>query len=113
MAFQWAKARSLCRLKPSAERLESGRKKRLRTGDQGPIAPISLVDAASLVTALPPTIQRIAGSRPRRSASLTSSYPARRPNTDCRNCAAPVETRIAEWLMCPVFLMIFSKASKS
>jgi len=29
--------------------------------------------------ALPPTIQRIAGSRPSRSASLTSSYPARRP----------------------------------
>ena len=34
---------------------------------------------------LPPTIQRIAGSWRRRSASFTSSYPARRPNTDCRN----------------------------
>ena len=35
--------------------------------------------------ALPPTIQRIAGSWRRRSASLTSSYPASRPNTDCRS----------------------------
>jgi hypothetical protein len=31
---------------------------------------------------LPPTIQRIAGSWRRRSASFTSSYPARRPNTE-------------------------------
>jgi hypothetical protein len=31
--------------------------------------------------ALPPTIQRIAGSRPGRSASSTSSYPASQPNT--------------------------------
>src|SRR5665811_958785 len=29
--------------------------------------------------------QRNAGSRPSRSASFTSSYPARRPNTDCRS----------------------------
>jgi hypothetical protein len=36
-------------------------------------------------TAFSPTIQRIAGSCRRRSASFTSSYPARRPNTDCRN----------------------------
>src|SRR5262249_18479193 len=34
------------------------------------------------LAALPPTIQRIAGSWRRRSASFTSSYPARRPNTD-------------------------------
>src|SRR5262249_57778538 len=38
-----------------------------------------------LCAALPLTIQRIAGSWRRRSASFTSSYPARRPNTDCRN----------------------------
>jgi hypothetical protein len=42
--------------------------------------------ADSLVTARPPTIQRIAGSWPRRSASLTSSYPARRPNTPELRC---------------------------
>src|SRR6202023_1421220 len=42
-------------------------------------------DAAQSEAALPPTIQRIAGSWRRRSASLTSSYPASRPNTDCRN----------------------------
>jgi hypothetical protein len=35
--------------------------------------PIWLVDAACSVTARPPTIHRIAGSRPRRSASFTSS----------------------------------------
>jgi hypothetical protein len=35
--------------------------------------PIWLVDAACWSTALPPTIQRMAGSRARRSASLTSS----------------------------------------
>ena len=35
--------------------------------------PIWLVDAACLSTALPPTIHRMAGSRPRRSASFTSS----------------------------------------
>jgi len=34
--------------------------------------PIWLVDAACSVTARPPTIHRIAGSRPRRSASFTS-----------------------------------------
>jgi hypothetical protein len=34
---------------------------------------------------LSPTIQHIAGSCRRRSASFTSSYPARRPNTDCRS----------------------------
>ena len=39
----------------------------------------------SCSTALPPTIQRIAGSHPSRSASLTSSYPASRPNTDWRS----------------------------
>src|SRR6516162_8925988 len=47
--------------------------------------PIRLGEAALLCAALPPTIQRIAGSWRRRSASFTSSYPARRPNTDCRN----------------------------
>src|SRR5262245_853283 len=47
--------------------------------------PIWLGEAALLCAALPPTIQRIAGSWRRRSASFTSSYPARRPNTDCRN----------------------------
>src|SRR5262249_8757750 len=47
--------------------------------------PIWLGEAARPTTALPPTIQRIAGSCRRRSASFTSSYPARRPNTDCRN----------------------------
>src|SRR5262249_2217694 len=47
--------------------------------------PIWLGEAAWPTTALPPTIQRIAGSCRRRSASLTSSYPARRPNTDCRS----------------------------
>ena len=41
--------------------------------------PIWLVDAPPRSTALPPTIPRIAGSRPSRSASFTSSYPARRP----------------------------------
>ena len=41
--------------------------------------PIWLVDAPPRSTALPPTIHRIAGSRPSRSASFTSSYPARRP----------------------------------
>jgi len=44
--------------------------------------PIWLVDAACFVAARPPTIQRIARSRPSRSASFTSSYPARRLNTD-------------------------------
>ena len=47
--------------------------------------PIWLGDAAAPEAALPPTIQRIAGSCRRRRASLTSSYPASRPNTDCRN----------------------------
>ena len=36
--------------------------------------PIWLVDAPPRSTALPPTIHRIAGSRPSRSASFTSSY---------------------------------------
>jgi hypothetical protein len=36
-------------------------------------------DAAALKAALPPTIQRIAGSWRRRSASFTSSYPAKPP----------------------------------
>src|SRR5215831_18257109 len=47
--------------------------------------PIWLGEAALRCAASPPTIQRIAGSWRRRSASFTSSYPARRPNTDCRN----------------------------
>ena len=46
--------------------------------------PIWLGEAAQPEVALPPTIERIAGSCRRRSASFTSSYPARRPNTDCR-----------------------------
>src|SRR3954447_22672191 len=48
--------------------------------------PIWLVEAACPVTAAPPTTQRIAGSCASRSASFTSSYPAKRPNTDWRNC---------------------------
>jgi hypothetical protein len=44
-----------------------------------------VLDVSGLGAALPPTIQRIAGSCRKRSASLTSSYPARRPNTDCRS----------------------------
>src|SRR6516162_6602599 len=48
--------------------------------------------------ALPPTIQRIAGSWRRRSASFTSSYPARRPNTDCRNNPDRARSR-TEWLL--------------
>ena len=44
--------------------------------------PIWLVEAACAVTACPPTMKRIAGSHPSLSASLTSSYPAKRPNTD-------------------------------
>src|SRR5215212_9932561 len=48
--------------------------------------PIWLVEAACPVTAWPPTTQRIAGSCASRSASLVSSYPAKRPNTDWRNC---------------------------
>ena len=42
--------------------------------------PIWLADAAHPKAAFPPTIQRIAGSWRSRSASLTSSYPASRPN---------------------------------
>src|SRR5450631_4237494 len=45
--------------------------------------PIWLADAAHPEAALPPTIQSIAGSWRSRSASLTSAYPARRPNTAC------------------------------
>src|SRR3984893_15799946 len=45
--------------------------------------PIWLADAPRPETTFSPTIQRIAGSCRRRSASFTSSYPARRPNTDC------------------------------
>ncbi len=54
--------------------------------------PIWLVEAACFVTAWPPTIQRMAGSRPRRSASFTSSYPPRRPKnrlTDLPDHAKP------------------------
>jgi len=47
--------------------------------------PIWLAEAARPIGALPPTTQRIAGSRHNRSASFTSSYPASRPNTDCRS----------------------------
>ena len=39
------------------------------------------------MTAWPPTIHRMTGSRLSRSASFTSSYPPRRPKTDWRNCA--------------------------
>src|SRR3954467_4531124 len=52
--------------------------------------PIWLAEAAYCVTALPPTIQRRAGSCASRSASFTSSYPASRPNTDWRSCAINV-----------------------
>ena len=47
--------------------------------------PIWLVEAAERSRPLRSTIARIAGSRDSRSASLTSSYPAKRPNTDWRN----------------------------
>ena len=47
--------------------------------------PIWLLDAAARSSPSRPTIARMAGSRASRSASLTSSYPASRPNTDCRN----------------------------
>src|SRR5262249_32780345 len=43
------------------------------------------LDAAALKAALPPTMQRIAGSWHRRSASFTSSYPASCPNADRRS----------------------------
>ena len=46
---------------------------------------IWLGETALASAALPPTIQRIAGSCRRRSASFTSSYPASRPKTDCLN----------------------------
>src|SRR3954466_2948062 len=52
--------------------------------------PIWLVEAACPVTAAPPTTQRMAGSCASRSASLRSSYPAKRPNTDWRNCPTRV-----------------------
>lgn len=45
---------------------------------------IWLVEAAWFATARPPTIQRIAGSFSGQSASLPSSYPATRPNSDSR-----------------------------
>ena len=51
-----------------------------RSGPSGSVTP------RNPRVALPPTIQRIAGSCRRRSASFTSSYPASRPNTDCRKC---------------------------
>jgi hypothetical protein len=53
---------------------------------------------------VPPTIQRIAGPWRRHSASFTSSYPARRPNTDCRSKPTsawrpfPAGSRITECL---------------
>src|SRR4051794_2620832 len=52
--------------------------------------PIWLVEAACSATARPPTTQRMAGSCASRSASFTSSYPAKRPNTDWRNCPTRV-----------------------
>lgn len=45
---------------------------------------------ASLLTARPPTTRHIAGHDPGRSAWLTFSYPASRPNTACRNRASRV-----------------------
>src|SRR3546814_6484809 len=42
-------------------------------------------EAACASTDLPPTTSRITGSMAKLSASFTSSYPASRPNTDCRN----------------------------
>src|SRR3954451_1100911 len=48
------------------------------------------VEAACPVTAAPPTTQCMAGSCPSRSASFTSSYPVKRPNTDWRNCPTRV-----------------------
>ena len=46
--------------------------------------PIWLVEAGGRSMPSPPTMARIAGSRASRSASLTSSYPARRPYTAWR-----------------------------
>jgi hypothetical protein len=45
---------------------------------------IWLSEAALAYAALPRTTQRIVGSWCHRSASFTSPYPVRRPNTDCR-----------------------------
>ncbi len=47
--------------------------------------PIRPLHAACPAKARPPTIHRIAGSHPGRSASFTSSWPPRRPKTDRRN----------------------------
>src|SRR3954452_19065175 len=47
--------------------------------------PIWLAEAADPLIARSPTTQRIAGSWHSRLASLTSSYPASRPNTAWRN----------------------------
>src|SRR5262249_25057794 len=47
--------------------------------------PIWLAEAAKPMMARSPTTQRIAGSRHSLSASLTSSQPASRPNTDWRS----------------------------
>jgi hypothetical protein len=59
----------------AAERPGVGGAGRLRVVGRllGAKRPIGLVDAADSVTARPPAIHRIAGSRPRRSASFTSS----------------------------------------
>jgi hypothetical protein len=51
--------------------------------------PIWLAEAADAVIARSPTTQRIAGSRHRRSASFTSSYPAKHRNTDWHSKPAP------------------------
>ena len=58
--------------------------------DPAPAQVRQTVEAACPVTAAPPTTQRMAGSCASRSASFTSSYPAKRPNTDWRNCPTRV-----------------------
>ncbi len=64
--------------------------------------PIWFAEAAHSATALPPAIQRIAGSWRGRLASFTSSYPARRPKTDCRNGLG--EARRQTWPSAPAAL---------
>ena len=66
-----AKARSDCVVLGAGQPPKVG----IVTASSEPVPPC----APPRSTALPPTIHRIAGSRPRRSASFTSSYPARRP----------------------------------
>jgi hypothetical protein len=68
--------------------------------------PISLFEAAARSIISQPTMARMAGSRASRSASLTSSYPANRPNTDCRSspiswCWVFLPRRLSDILSAP------------